>query len=107
MIHVHFIRDKENLIIKSDRLCTTTPQLNENQRNQAIGMLRAGAMINHVAQHFGCSRQTSHNLTTRFTNTGSVGDLPRSGRPPVTSGRDDRVMTLSHLVLVLLRNYRI
>ena len=51
------------------------PRLSENQRNQASGMLQAAAMVNDVAQHFGCSRQAIHNLNTRFAITGSVRDL--------------------------------
>ena len=35
-------------------------------------MLQACAMVNDVAQHFGCSRQTIHNLNTRFAITGSA-----------------------------------
>lgn len=73
------------------------PRLSENQRNQAIGMLQAGARVMDVAQHFGCSRQTIHNLSTRFGNTGSVHDRPRSGAPRVTSLRDDHVIRLNHL----------
>ena len=41
------------------------PRLSENQCNQAIGTIQAGAMVNDVAQHFGCCHQTIHNLNTR------------------------------------------
>ena len=75
------------------------PRLSENQRNQAIGMLRAGALHIAVAQHFGCSRQAIHNLATRYANTGSVRDRPRPGQRRVTSRRDDRA-----IMLTLLRN---
>ena len=60
-------------------------------------MLQAGAMVNDVAQHFGCSRQTIHNLNTRFAITGSVRDSPRPGQRRVTSQQDDRYITLTHL----------
>ena len=73
------------------------PRLSENQRNQAIGMLQAGAMVNDVAQHFGCSRQTIHNLNTRFAITGSVRDRPCPCQRCVTSQQDDRYITLTHL----------
>ena len=66
------------------------PRLSENQLNQAICMFRAGAMVNDVAQHFGCSRQTSHNLNTRFAISGSVRNRPRPGQHRVTSQQDDR-----------------
>jgi hypothetical protein len=61
-----------------------------NDRNQAVGMLRAGTSVNDVALHFVCSRQTIHNLKTRYATIGSVKDRPRSGRPRATSRRDDR-----------------
>ena len=60
-------------------------------------MLQAGAMINNIAQHFGCSRQTIHNLNTRFAITGSVRDRPRPGQRRVTSQQDDRYITLTHM----------
>ena len=60
-------------------------------------MLQAGAMVNYIAQHFGCSRQTIHNLNTRFAITGSVRDRPRPGQHRVTSQQDDRYITLTHL----------
>ena len=48
----------------------------EDQRNQAIGMLRAGSMVNNIAYHFGRSRQTIHNLVNRLLGQpGTVQDL--------------------------------
>ena len=72
-------------------------RLSENQGNQVIGMLQAGAMVNDVTQHFGCSRQTIHNLNSRFAITGSVRDRPHPGQRLVTSQQDDRYITLTHL----------
>ena len=54
-------------------------------------------MVNYVAQHFGCSRQTIHNLNIRFAITGPVRDRPRPGQHRVTSQQDDRYITLTHL----------
>ena len=105
-LHVRFLTDK-HLLCSSDkkkklicfihRRCTEMPRISENQRNQAIGMLQAGAMVNDVAQHFGCSRQTIHNLNTRFVITSSVRDRPHPGQRRVTSQQDDRYITLTHL----------
>jgi hypothetical protein len=36
-------------------------------------------------------------LRQRFVQTGSVGDRARSGQPRVTTAREDRYMTLTHL----------
>ena len=73
------------------------PRLSENDRNQAVGMHTAGMSVNNIVLHFGCSRQTIHNLRTRYATTGEVRDRPRSGRPRATSGRDDRFITVTHL----------
>ena len=104
-LHVRILTDK-HLLCSSDKKkqicfihwhCTEMPRLSDNQRNQAIGMLQAGAMVNEVAQHFGCSHQTSHNLYTRFAITGSIRDRPHPGQCHVTSQQDDRYITLTHL----------
>ena len=60
-------------------------------------MLRACVSVNKVALHFGCSRQTIHNLRTQFATTGEVRDRPRSGRPQATSGRGGCFITVTHL----------
>lgn len=66
-----------------------------DQRNVAIGMLTAGSSVRDVARHFGFSERTIHRLKTRFRQTGSVSDLPRSGRPKVTTARQDRYLVTS------------
>ena len=103
-LHVHILTDK-CLLCSSDKkkqicfihqLCTEMPRLSENQRNQAIGMLQAGAMLNDIAQDFGCPRQTIHNLNTRFAIT----FRPRSSASwptSLTSQQDDRYIMLTHL----------
>ena len=102
---VHILTDKY-LLCSSDnkkqicfihQRCTEMPRLSENQCKQAIDMLQAGAMVNDVAQQFGCSCQTIHNLNTRFTITSSVRDRPCPGQRCVTSQKDDRYITLTHL----------
>ena len=47
-----------------------TARLPKDQRNQAIGVLMAGSMVNDIAHHFGCSRQTIHYLMNRYNKTG-------------------------------------
>ena len=72
------------------------PRLNEAQRHEAIGMLRAMPVID-VANHFNCHRATIHKLKSRYQTTGNVGDLPRTGRPRVTTDAEDRRIRNSHL----------
>ena len=75
------------------------PRLDENQRLRAIGMLHAGLGKNVDAIHFGCHRNTILSLWRRFRQSGSTRDCRRSGRPRVTSRRQD-----IHIRLVHLRN---
>jgi hypothetical protein len=49
---------------------TAMPRLSENDRNYAVGMLRAGTSVSYVVLHFECSWQTIHNLKTRYATTG-------------------------------------
>ena len=102
-LHVCILTDK-HLLCSSDKKkqscfihqrCTEMPQLSENQRNQAIGMLQAGAVVN--GKHFECSHQTIHDLNTRFVITASICNRPRPGQRHVTSQQDDRYIMLTHL----------
>ena len=49
-----------------------TARLSKDQRNQVIGVLKAESMVNDIAHHFGCSRQTIHYLMNRYNRTGYV-----------------------------------
>lgn len=60
-------------------------------------MLMAGQTVNAVSRVFGCTKKTIRRLAMRFRQTGSVKDRPRSGRPRVTTAREDRYLTLTHL----------
>ena len=75
------------------------PRLDENQRLRAIGMPQAGLAQNVVARHFGCHRNTILSLWRRFRQSGNTRNHRRSGRPRVTSRRQD-----NHIRLVHLRN---
>ena len=73
-----------------------TQLLSKDQRNQVIGVLKAGSMVNDITHHFGCSRQTIHNLMNRCNRTGSVRVRARPARVCVTTLRPYRVNTLIH-----------
>ena len=73
------------------------PRLNDDERNQAVGMLNAGTSATFVSQHFGCNRKPIERLRRRFRVTGNVADRPRSGRPRETTAVDDRYIVLQHL----------
>ena len=73
------------------------PKLNNDELNQAIGMLNAGISATVLSRHFGCTRKTIEQLRRRFRITGNVDDRPRSSRPSVTTAGYDRYIVLQHL----------
>lgn len=73
------------------------PRLTIEQRGRAYGMLESGMTRTQVARFFGVSPSTVSRNVRRYRQTGHFKDLPRSGRPRVTSVRQDRYVRLSHL----------
>ena len=73
------------------------PRLSEVQRGQSIEMLLQGQLQNQVARHFGVNVCTIERLVRRLRETGRLADRPRSGRPRVTSRRQDRYIVVSHM----------
>ena len=65
-------------------------RLTQVQRAIAIGQLQAGRRQCDVARAVGVSQQAISALSRKFQMTGNVDDLPRSGRPKVTTPREDR-----------------
>ena len=57
------------------------PRLSNNERNQALGMLRAGISTREVARLFNCHQSTVVRLRQRFQTTNNVSDRPRPGQP--------------------------
>ena len=73
-----------------------TARLSKDQRNQVIGVLKAGSTMNDIAHHFDCSRQTIHYLLNRYNKIGYVRVRARPGRARMTTLRPYRVNTLTH-----------
>lgn len=73
------------------------PRLSKENRERCVGMLQAGMSQNAVAATVGTSQKTISLLWRRFQTTGSTDDRPRSGRPRVTTPREDRQIRLLHL----------
>ena len=67
------------------------------QRGRAIALLMQGQRQQQVANHFGVNVSTIERLVRRLRETGHLADRPRSGRPRVTSRRQDRTIRLVHL----------
>jgi len=73
------------------------PGVSINERNIAMGLLKGGSRAYDVARRFGCNERTIYRLQQRVLLTASVNDPPRSGRPRITTPREDRyMMTSSH-----------
>ena len=72
-------------------------RLTDIQRGRAIALLMQGQRQQQVANHFGVNVSTIERLVRRLRETGHLADRPRSGRPRVTSQRQDRTIRLAHL----------
>ena len=88
--------DNKKLLNVTKRLHIVTVGLSKDQRNQVIGMLTAGSTVNDIAHHFGCSRQTIHDLMNGYNRTGSVKVCARPGCARVTALRHYHVDTSTH-----------
>jgi len=62
------------------------------ERGRIVGLLEGGLSQAEVSRRVGRSRHAVQAAWNRWLETNSNVNLPRSGRPPSTSARDDRVM---------------
>ena len=67
-------------------------RISEAQRWQIIGMHTTGMSFKTVGRQVGYHYTVVSRLVRKHTQTNNVKDLPKSGRPRVTSGRDDRAL---------------
>ena len=70
-------------------------RLSEGKRGEAVGLRKAGWTQQQIADEVGCTQPEVHYLLKKVAKTGSVSDLPRSGRPRKTSDRDDRALKIA------------
>ena len=61
-------------------------------RRRIIGMHTAGMSFKAIGRQMGYHYTVVGRLVRKHTQTNNVKDLPRSGRPRVTSYRDDRAL---------------
>ncbi|XP_070183444.1 uncharacterized protein [Littorina saxatilis] len=73
------------------------PRLSAIDRERAIGQLQAGNRPAAIANVMGVATSTICRLWTRFQASGSTWDGARSGRPRVTTARQDRAIYRQHL----------
>lgn len=67
-------------------------RLTPQERLRAIGMIEAGSTHRQVAIALNRDHRIIDRLWDRYELTGTTTDRPRSGRPRVTSARDDRYL---------------
>lgn len=67
----------------------TMPRLIENERNQALEMLRTNTSVSAMARVFNVQRKTIQALREHHQATGSTRDRPRSSWPKVTMPDQD------------------
>ena len=72
-------------------------RLSQLDRGRAIALILQGRSQRDVAQQFGVHESTISRLVQRLRATGRLTDRPRSGRPRVTTQRQDRRVRLIHL----------
>ena len=73
------------------------PRLTAAQRERAIGHLEVGETAEAVAATFQCHISAIYRLQHRFLTTGATADAQRSGRPRVTTPRQDRHIFRNHV----------
>ena len=67
-------------------------RISEAQRWQIIGMHTTGMSFKAIGRQMGYHYTVVSRLVRKHTQTNNVKDLPRSGRPRVTSDRYDRAL---------------
>ena len=67
-------------------------RISEAQRWQIIGMHTTGMSFKAIGRQMGYHYTVVSRLVRKHTQTNNVKDLPNSGRPRVTSDRDDRAL---------------
>ena len=71
----------------------TTMPLTHDQRVQVVTLQEQGWTYRHLATLFHVRPATISDLVAKYRRTGSVDDLPRTGRPRASTIRQDRVLT--------------
>ena len=85
------------MIISIDLKREVMPRLSRHQREQTIGRCHAVQGARVIANDFNCSTRTIERLRQRYNATNSTNDRPRSGRPQVTTPRQNRYILRQHL----------
>ena len=69
-----------------------TRELTESERGMVVGQYRAGRRQVDIAINMRCSQSTVSRILAKFRTHNTLKNLPKSGRQPVTTPREDRAM---------------
>jgi transposase len=70
---------------KLDQNVRRGPNISATQRDQIIRMLDSGFPVKEMAHAYGRSNRCIRKIRQKYRQTGTTTDKPRSGRPPVLS----------------------
>jgi transposase len=62
------------------------------QRDQIVGMLASGVAVKEVAHAYGRTDRCIRKIRQKYRQTGSTDDLPRSGRLPILSKQQKKII---------------
>jgi transposase len=68
------------------------PNLTTAQRDQICGMLNAGATVKECADAYSCTGRCIRDLYKKYYQTGTTEDKPRSGRLPILSLHQKKII---------------
>jgi transposase len=68
------------------------PNLTITQRNEVVGMSATGLSLKEIAQYFGRTTQGIGKILKKYNTTHTVEDKPRSGRPPILSRHQKKLI---------------
>jgi transposase len=68
------------------------PNLSEGERDRIMEMLAGGCTVVEVAKAYSRSERCIRDLRTKYHQTGTTADKPRSGRPPIISLHQKKII---------------
>ncbi len=71
------------------------PRLSDSERERIIGEIGVGTNVREVANRHNVHVSTVYRLMNRFLQNGDVINRQRSGRPSVTTARQDNVFNVN------------
>ena len=66
------------------------PKISKEKREEVICLLKRGNTLRQIASIIKCHHSTVSNIKNKFSKTGSVEDLVKTGRPRKSTPGDDR-----------------